>query len=572
MENNLRRHSALRGDGDSDSGTNFTTLVNFDGANGANPVFSPLAQGVDGKLYGTTMVGGDLNCVNVGGGCGTVFKLDSAGEITTLYSFDPPSDWADGLYPVGGLVLAADGSFYGVTGYLGAYGTVFKVTPGGKLTTLYSFCSQPNCADGDMPFAGLVQASDGNFYGTTSQEGANAQNAWCPTISYGRGCGTIFKVTPGGKLTTLYSFCALNNCADGSGVYTGLVQGSDGNFYGTTGAGGTSQNAWCSISSGGSGCGTIFRITPTGKLTTLYNFCSQPNCADGSGPLGGSLIQGPDGNLYGATWSTVFKITPAGKLTTIYSLSFSDGFGPIALALASDGNFYGLTSQGGANYDGSVFRVTPSGTFTKVHDFNGTDGRNGFGGLFQPTNGTVYGTTNAGGLNDQGTVFSLSMGLQPFVSFIRNSGIVGATAQILGQGFTGTSSVSFSGIPAVFTVESDTYLTATVPAGATTAPVIVTTPSGKLKSSKVFRVTPQILSFSPTSGPVGTSVVITGVSFTGANGVLIGCEQNETQMSFTVDSDTQITAIVPAGAVSGEIKVRTPGGYVISGEGFTVTP
>jgi uncharacterized repeat protein (TIGR03803 family) len=192
--------------------------------------------------------------------------------------------------------------------------------------------------------------------------------------------------------------------------------------------------------------------------------------------------------------------------------------------------------------------------------------------MIQGTDGNFYGTTFQGGINGDysyGTVFRLSMGLRPFVSFIRNSGKVGQTLRILGQGFTGTTSVSFNGTPAKFTVKSDTYLTATVPARATTGTVTVATSAGTLKSNVAFRVTPQILSFSPASGPAGTSVVITGKSLSQASVVTLACKW---KMSFTVDSETQITAIVPQGATSGRIAVSTPGGHVESTASFTVTP
>jgi uncharacterized repeat protein (TIGR03803 family) len=296
-----------------------------------------------------------------------------------------------------------------------------------------------------------------------------------------------------------------------------------------------------------------------------------------------ALVGGIDGNFYGTTshcgcigGGSAFKITPGGTLTDLAELSLTNGSIFETMIQATDRNYYGTSDGGGVFNWGTIFEMTSGGAWTVLHNFSYLVDGGEPSVLIQATDGNFYGTTGMGGEfwcvdYTCGTFFRMSMGFRPFVSFIRNWGAVGATAQILGQGFTGTSSVSFDGIPASFTVESDTYLTATVPAGATTAPVIVTTPSGNLKSNQLFRVTPQILSFSPPSGPVGTSVVITGESFTGANGALIGCDQNQTPMSFTVDSDTQITAIVPAGAVSGKIKVRTPGGFATSATGFGIT-
>jgi uncharacterized repeat protein (TIGR03803 family) len=320
----------------------FTTLASFNGSNGRNPQ-ATLVQGRDGNLYGTAMIGGADKW-------GTVFKLTRAGKVTRLYNFCSQRNCADGNSPFAGLVLSTDGNFYGTTidGGVGpGYGTVFEITPASKLTTLYSFCSQSNCADGAFPYAGLVKATDGSFYGTT----------W----GGGGGLGTVFKITPAGKLTTLSNFCSQGNCA-GREPYAGLVQATDGNFYGTTEFGGVKDS------------GTVFKITRAGKLTTLYSFCSLSNCADGKNGYAG-LVQATDGNLYGTTqtggasgYGTVFKITRAGKLTTLYSFcsqnNCADGEEPFAgLVQATDGNFYGTTFYGGAIHGagGPVFKITPAG-------------------------------------------------------------------------------------------------------------------------------------------------------------------------------------------------------------------
>ena len=237
------------------------------------------------------------------------------------------------------------------------------------LTTIYSFCSQPNCGDGIWPHAGLWQGTDGNFYGTTSSdEGAYAD-------------GTVFKITPSGTLATLHTF----DGADGAIPDAGLVQGGDGNFYGTTGQGGANDDPSCDFG-GRVGCGTVFKITPGGILTTLYNFCSQPNCRDGSDPSA-TLVQGRDGNFYGTAngqfGGTVFKITPAGTLTTLYFFcslqNCADGAYPRTLAQGSDGNFYGTAVAGGTSSNcqlfsyngcGTVFKITPQGTLTTLYSFN----------------------------------------------------------------------------------------------------------------------------------------------------------------------------------------------------------
>ena len=260
------------------SGT-LTTLYSFcsqpNCTDGSSP-WAGLVQGSDGNFYGTTQSGGSSNACR--GGCGTIFKITSAGALTTLHSFDG----ADGWNPLGALVQATDGDFYGTTYYAQLQGsdyccgTVFKITSAGVLTTLYSFGGYPS-DDMLYPTGTLVQASDGNFYGTTNQGGNNSSDA-----------GTVFRITPGGTVTLLYSFCSQPNCTDGADPMAGLVQATDGNLYGTTWGGGISRP------------GTAFKISPRGTLTTLYQFCSQPNCTDGLQPAGG-LVQATDGMFYGTT-------------------------------------------------------------------------------------------------------------------------------------------------------------------------------------------------------------------------------------------------------------------------------
>jgi uncharacterized repeat protein (TIGR03803 family) len=474
----------------------FKSLVSFNGADGAYPYYGSLVQGLDGNFYGTTLNGGANDY-------GTVFKISPGGTLTTLYSFCSKKDCTDGSWPGAGLVLATDGNFYGTTWLGGAYaygpkcssygcGTVFKITPGGTLTTLHNF----DGINGASPIAGLVQATDGNFYGTTTGGG----------VYYG---GTVFKITPGGTLTTLHSFSG--TC--GSSPIAGLVQATDGDLYGTTENGGA-YSYW----------GTVFKITPGGMLTTLHSF----DGTDGGIPIAG-LVQATDGNFYGTTeeagvssgcqaagigdgCGTVFRITPGGTLTTLHAFDFTDGLNPSGvLVQATDGNFYGTTANDGGTVGGTVFKITPSGTLTTLHSFDYTDGARPYAGLVQATDGNFYGTTNAaGGANSYGTVFSLAVGLGPFVKSLPTSGEVGAAVIILGTDLTGATSVTFDGTAAAFTVVSSSEITTTVPSGAATGNVQVTTPKGTLISNVNFRVTPTISDFSPPSGPVGTSVVVSG--------------------------------------------------------------
>jgi uncharacterized repeat protein (TIGR03803 family) len=449
-----------------------TVLHSFDYTDGANP-FAGVVLATNGKFYGTTYGGG------ANGNVGTVFEMTPGGTLTSLHSFCTQSNCTDGQLPVGGLIQGADGNLYGTSGLGGANnrGEVFQMTQSGTLTTVYSFCAMAGCTDGSQPYPGLIHATDGNFYGTTKFGGAN-------------GVGTIFKMTPGGGLTTLYNFCPTSGCADGEEPDSGLVQASDGNFYGTTLYGGANN-------SGNSG--TVFKMTAGGGLTTLYSFCAKTNCADGSQPYA-ALIQ-VDGEFYGTTAAggahsnngTVFKITASGTLTTLYSFCSQpgcvDGQTPTgALVQATDGNLYGTTDSGGNGY-GTIFRITGGGELTTVYSFpNPGKGQEPYAALIQAPNGEFYGTTFIGGAHGYGEVFSLDVGLGPFIETEPTSGKAGSAVKILGTDLTGASSVKFHGVAAVFQVVSKTEITTNVPAGGTTGEVKVVTPGGTLSSNVEFRV------------------------------------------------------------------------------------
>ena len=362
----------------------FATLHSFNQTDGSS-LYAGLVQATDGNFYGTTWEGG-------ANGAGTAFKITPKGDFTTLYSFCKLKNCTDGSQPYGGLIQATDGSLYGTTELGGAYGfgTVFKITTAGTLTKLHSF----NYTDGAYPVAAMIEGFDGNFYGASSQGG-----------TYGN--GTIFKMTPQRKLTTLHNFCAKSPCRDGSVPATSLIQATDGDFYGTT-------------SAGGNGEGTAFRITPAGTLTALHSFCSETNCADGAFPS--ALIEGTDGKFYGTAaeggayrHGTVFTITGAGVLTTLHAFKFSDGRYPgSAPVQGTDGNFYGTTFRGGPSTKcvlgcGTVFVMTPDGTLATLYRFDSTGGSNPVGALIQATDGAFYGTTLAGGSHGDGTVFRLGV-------------------------------------------------------------------------------------------------------------------------------------------------------------------
>jgi uncharacterized repeat protein (TIGR03803 family) len=356
-------------------GTTMAALHWFTGGNDGG-VPNGLANGAGGLLYGTTQNGGLY-------GDGAIFTLSTNGAFTPLVPFDG----TNGATPLDSLTLDTNGIFYGTTRYGGsnAAGVVFSLTAGGALNAIYPFT---NNAVGVNPSNALVQGSDGNFYGS-------AQN------SSGSGNGVIFKMTPAGLVTNLYSFTGGTNGTVPAGE---LTQGTDGNFYGVTGGGGSA------------GYGTVFKVTPNGLLTTLYSFT---NGTDGYIPSG-QLVQGTDGNFYGVTrrdefYGSIFKITPGGALTTLYMLDFDNGAYPFAgLLLASDGNFYG-TAYTGLEYPyGTVFRITPAGAETDLVAFNGSDdGAHPESALVEGPDGSIYGTTTSGGPGGQGTVFRLSFTSAP---------------------------------------------------------------------------------------------------------------------------------------------------------------
>jgi uncharacterized repeat protein (TIGR03803 family) len=264
---------------------NLHTVHSFDGTDGKNPS-AGLLQGVNGSLYGTTRFGGEVAGNRCNSNCGTVFKIAPGRTPRKIYTFCSQSHCADGAVPYAGLVQGTDGNFYGTTALGGTNkdGTVFKVGPSGRQTTIYNFCSQTNCTDGQFPDAALVQGADGNIYGTTDEGGA--------------GVGTVFTITPSGTLKTLYSFCSRGPapCTDGAYPHAGLVQGAGGQLYGTTYGGGTYDY------------GTVFKITPSGTLTTLHSFES----TDGAYPYAG-LVQGIDGKFYGTTYG-VGPTPPASRV------------------------------------------------------------------------------------------------------------------------------------------------------------------------------------------------------------------------------------------------------------------
>jgi uncharacterized repeat protein (TIGR03803 family) len=391
-------------------GPNLTTLVIFNGADGANPGGSLFADDKD-NLFGTTANGGAA-------GLGTVFeivKTDSgySSTPTTLVSFSG----ADGEDPLSNLIADDKGNLFGTTNFGGANGggTVFEIiktatgyasTP----TTLVNFCSLPNCADGANPEgAGVIADDKGNLFGTTGFGGAN-------------GNGTVFEIakTHHGYASTptiLVSFCSLPNCADGSFPVAGLIADDKGNLFGTTDGGGAA------------GLGTVFEVVKTSSgysntPTTLVSFGG----ADGAHPRA-ALIADPKGNLFGTTSAggtdnlgTVFEVVKthsgySSTPTTLASFSGADGAGPNGLIADTKGNLFGTTSNGGTAGLGTVFQVvktdsgyssTPTTLASLCSLANCADGANPAAGLIADAKGNLFGTAFEGGNNNNGTVFEVT--------------------------------------------------------------------------------------------------------------------------------------------------------------------
>ena len=452
------------------TGQTFSVLVNCDTAS-ASPA-APLTLGRDGNFYGTTSAGRTY---------GTIFRMTSGGSLTTLHALTA----SEGSSPTGGVIFASDGYLYGTTnqGGTNSDGTIFKVSTSGAFTKLHDFSGT---SDGAQPVGKLVQASDGNLYGVTNLGGANS-------------CGSIFQITTSGTLTDFHDF----NCSiDGGNPKDGLIQATDGNLYGTTSG------------RGAAGSGTVFRIGLDGTFNVIHSFGS----TEGGSPYA-ALIQASDGNFYGTThqggsggFGTVFKLTSNGVLTTLHSFTGTDGKNPSApVTEGSDGNLYGTAYGGGDAIYGAMFVVTPSGQFTRLHSFTGSGGQYPEAALVENPAGTFIGTASLGGLNNKGVVYSLQYTAPPIPGpSINTSGVVpvfgtspvvqsGEWVSIYGSNLAskaatwngdfpvslGGTSVTIGGKPAYLWYVNPTQINLQVsddlPLGSTSA--VVTTASGSSSST-----------------------------------------------------------------------------------------
>ena len=449
-------------------GQTVTTVLNFTGNNGMWPT-GPWTQGRDGRLYGTTSYGGFRN--GAPGPPAAFVRFDHSTQNLTIYHRF--NDF-EGQNVSGGVTLGSDNYFYGTTSSAGDCGLLYRITVNGTYTVLHNFSGG---SDGCGPMGPPIEATDGNFYGTTS--------------------AVIYKLTRNGDFSVIHIF------DPSASLYWGpsLMQGSDGKLYVNTGWGGGTGTGL----GGGAGCGSLLKVSLYGALQASYSFPCAPG---GETPNAGALAQASDGNFYGATLiggssgvGNLYQLTPAFGVTSLYSFGTNqyEGAGPNgSLVQGTDGILYGATSGSfNAPYGGSgtLFQWSFSTGFRQLYgfpeitDYNYNKIVSVGAGLMQHTSGLFYGSTTTGGSVYRGSIFSLDMGLGPFVALVRPHGKVGSNAQILGQGLTGTSSVTFNGIAATsFNVVSDTYMTAVVPSGATTGPIVVTTPTHTLTSNRNFTV------------------------------------------------------------------------------------
>lgn len=473
---------------------------------------------------------------------------------------------------------------------------------------------------GELVYDEVIQGADGNFYGTTVLGGSGL----CTGPFGVQGCGTVFKLTPAGVQTVIHSFDLDTNgttALNGIYPYGGLVQGPDGNFYGTTTAGGNA-NAVCN---GTLGCGVVFKVTPAGRYTVLHTFQGVSGTPPEGGSPAGRLLLANDGKLYGTTYSggnvqnyynqgTIFSVTTAGGFATVYSFDnvhgITDGANPYAgLIQGKDGALYGTTYFGGTSNAGTVFKYS-GGATTVLHSFPEqpgqffSDGAFPYAALVQASDGNLYGVTSYGGTlttyYQSGTLFRITTkgaftklwdfnatnssvnGISPYGGLIQASdkNLYGTTS---GGGAANAGSVFQMTLGGVFTQllsfdsVSDGAFPRGVPLQASDGTLYFTTSTtaNGTDEGDVVQVAnglvapgPVISRFSPTSGKVGIKVTITGKNFVGAKAVLF----NGTASTFIVKSTSSIVATVPVGATSGHIAVTNAGGSIVSTGTFTVVP
>ena len=457
-----------------------------------------LTLGSDGNFYGACEGG------NPATGMGSIFRLTPAGVFTDLHDFDGKNGDSLPMYPP---IQASDGNFYGVSGNeVQVCGNVYKLTPAGVYKNLHTFVFGNECHSSN-----LVQASDGNLYGTLAD---------CEVV---QGAGCVYRISTAGAFKEIHDFAFTT----GQVPCTGLIQGKDGKLYGATQQGAANSN------------GNIYKMTTAGVAADVHDFnnATDASCVNNVGPPV-NLLQVTDGSFYGVNPAdgpngngSIYKLTSAGVFKAfLFPNPPVDGSLPSSTLIQhTNGLVYGTTPGGGGGSSGCPQTC-------------------------------------------QGTFFGVATGDAPFVNLepTQTMGTVGAHVGIFGQGFGSTSVVKFGGVAATsVTRTGTTYLTAVVPGGAHTGAVTVTTGATILTSPQTFRVKPSITSFTPTSGPPGTLVTINGTGLIQATAVKFGTVKATTS---TVVSPSKVTAVVPSGLAAGAvtISITTPGGTANSLSKFTV--
>jgi len=363
-----------------------TVLYSFTG--GADGIGqSSVILDAAGNFYGTMVVGGSSVCNY---GCGTLFKVDSTGTFTILYSFTGKA----GAYPVANLIRDAAGNLYGTAFEGGTFGihdcpkgcgTVFRLDTADNITVLHSFIN----TDGSLPESNLIRDSAGNVYGTTEYGGTAFS-------------GTVFKIDPTGRETVLYSFPTRGPLGVEPAV--GVIRDAAGNLYGTTQRGG---NITC-------GCGAILKLDANGNASALHTFAGTPD-----GTFGSALVMDSEGNLYGTAIEggafdegTLFKLDKTSGFTVLHNFGSTSGDGvyPTQAGLTRDGagNLYGVTHDGGEFSLGTVFEYDATGTMTTLYSFTTADGGYPNGGVTLDAAGNLYGTTSSYGALGYGSLYEIT--------------------------------------------------------------------------------------------------------------------------------------------------------------------
>jgi uncharacterized repeat protein (TIGR03803 family) len=423
-----------------------------------------LIQASDGNFYGTADEGGNGPQNQV---AGTIFQITPSGKFTLLFTFAVDSGkFSNGSQPLAGLVEGNDGFLYGttLTGGANNAGVIFKIGKAGAPTVLHNFCSLSGCADGSTPFATLVLGNDGLLYGTASAGGTNS-------------AGTIFSITSDGVFTVLRS---LNAATDGSQPFGGLLQASDGNFYGATNTGTNDLAA------------NLVRITPAGDFKVLAPLPSLGN-------VQGQLVQASNGLLYGdIQYDALFTSSLTGNAQPLLLLTPSqDGDSALQSGLiqASDGNLWATSAGQPLGPYGVIYSINTAGTFLKNFAFDCSNGGSAMSAPVQGSDGKLYGTTASCGTDSNGhrafgSIYSLDAGLMPpkasIVALTPRGGPPGTQVMIRGDHFIGATAVSFKGTAAQFQVLNRKFILAVVPAGAMKGPIAVTNPGGTVKSKQPF--------------------------------------------------------------------------------------